>query len=46
MDLLKDRNLIAHTYKENIEKEIYERIINEHVKTLNKFIEQFDEKIV
>ena len=45
MDLLKDRNLIAHTYKENIAKEIYERIINKHIKTLNKFIEEFDKKI-
>ncbi len=45
MDLLKDRNLIAHTYKENIANEIYERIKNKHMKTLKKFIKEFDQKI-
>ena len=45
MDLLKDRNLIAHTYKENIAKEIYERIINNHIRTLNKFIVDFNKRI-
>lgn len=46
MDLLRDRNLIAHTYKENIAIEIYERIINKHINTLSKFIEKFDNKII
>lgn len=46
MDLLKDRNLIAHTYKENIATEIYERIVNKHIDTLEKFIKEFDKRIV
>lgn len=46
MDLLKDRNLIAHTYKENIANEIYERIVSKHISTLEKFIKEFDKRIV
>ena len=46
MDMLRDRNLIAHTYKENVSKEIHERIVNEHIKTLDNFIEEFDKKII
>lgn len=46
MNLLKDRNLIAHTYKENIATEIYESIVNKHINTLEKFIKEFDKRIV
>ena len=46
MDLLKDRNLIAHTYKENIATEIYQRILEKHIFTLEKFIKNFDKRIV
>ena len=46
MNLLKDRNLIAHTYKENIATEIYERIVNKHMNILEKFIKEFDKRIV
>ena len=46
MDLLKDRNLIAHTYKENIATEIYQRILEKHIFTLEKFIKDFDKRIV
>ena len=38
MDMLRDRNLIAHTYKENTAKEIHQRITKEHIKTLEEFI--------
>lgn len=37
MDMLRDRNLISHTYKENMAEEIYLRIKNNHVLTLEKF---------
>lgn len=46
MDLLRDRNLIAHTYKENVAIEIHDRIVEKHIKTLSKFIEKFDKKII
>ena len=46
MDLLRDRNLIAHTYKENIAIEIHDRIVEKHIKTLSNFIEKFDKKII
>ena len=46
MDMLRDRNLIAHTYKENVSKEIHERIVNSHIKILAEFIEDFDKKII
>jgi len=45
MDMLRDRNLTAHTYKEDVAKEIYGRIITVHIKELNKFAEDFDNKI-
>lgn len=45
MDMLRDRNLIAHTYKEDISKEIHQRIISEHIETLEDFIEIFNKKI-
>lgn len=37
MDMLRDRNLISHTYKENMAEEIYLRIKNNHILTLEKF---------
>jgi len=43
MDMLRDRNLIAHTYKENIAHEIYIRIKQIHIYTLEKFINKFNE---
>ena len=46
MDMLRDRNLIAHTYKENVSKEIHERIVKSHIKVLTEFIEDFDKKII
>lgn len=46
MDMLRDRNLIAHTYKENVAIEIHDRIVDEHLKTLTKFIKEFDSKIL
>ena len=46
MDLLRDRNLIAHTYKEKVAIEIHDRIVEKHIKTLSKFIEKFDKKIM
>lgn len=42
MDMLRDRNLISHTYKENMAEEIYLRIKNEHINTLKIFVEKFD----
>ena len=46
MDLLKDRNLIAHTYKENTALEIYQRIKNKHLQTFKMFIEEFNKKVI
>ena len=45
MDMLRDRNLIAHTYKEDIAKEIHQRIVEAHHETLNGFVEMFKNKI-
>ena len=45
MDMLRDRNLTSHTYKEDIAKDIYERIKTKHIILLKKFIEKFDKKI-
>ena len=46
MDMLRDRNLIAHTYKENISIDIHDRIVNTHINTLEAFIKEFDKKII
>jgi nucleotidyltransferase substrate binding protein (TIGR01987 family) len=46
MDMLRDRNLIAHTYKENIAIEIHDRIVTIHINTLERFIKEFDKKIL
>lgn len=45
MDMLRDRNLIAHTYKENIAIEIHKRIKENHIQTLNEFVDKFNKKI-
>lgn len=45
MDMLKDRNLTSHTYKEDIANDIYERIITTHINALKEFAEDFDNKI-
>ena len=37
--------LTAHTYKEDIANDIYERIIAVHIKALDKFVEDFNNKI-
>ena len=42
MDMLRDRNLITHTYKEEMAEEIYNRIKNNHIHTLERFINKFD----
>ncbi len=46
MDMLRDRNLIAHTYKEAVAKDIYMNIKNFHIKTLKEFVNKFDSKII
>ena len=45
MDMLRDRNLIAHTYKESIAIEIHKRIKENHIQTLNEFVDKFNKKI-
>lgn len=45
MDMLRDRNLTTHTYKEDVAEEIYSRIITTHIKALKEFTEEFDNKI-
>ena len=46
MDMLRDRNLIAHTYKEKISKEIHERIVEQHINTFSEFLADFDNRII
>lgn len=45
MTMLKDRNLITHTYKEDVAEEMHNRIKKEYLTELEKFIEYFDKKI-
>ena len=45
MSMLKDRNLVIHTYKEYVAEDIHRIIKEEYVEELEKFIEQFDNKI-
>ena len=45
MAMLKDRNLITHTYKEDVAEDIYLNIKEEYIETLDKFIEDFDKKM-
>ena len=42
MNMLKDRNLIAHSYKEEEAINIKQRIKSMYVKEFNKFIEEFN----
>lgn len=42
MDMLRDRKLITHTYREEMAEEIYTRIKNIHIHTLEKFITKLD----
>lgn len=45
MSMLKDRNLITHTYKEDVAEDIYLNIKNEYIEILEGFIENFDKKM-
>jgi len=45
MDMLRDGNLTAHTYKEDIARDIYKRIVSTHIKALEQFAQDFDNKI-
>ncbi len=46
MSMLKSRNLITHTYKEDVAEEIYTRIKEEYIEELENFIKKFDNKIL
>lgn len=46
MSMLKNRNLITHTYKEDVAEEIYTRIKKEYMEELENFIRNFDNKIL
>lgn len=45
MSMLKDRNLITHTYKEDVAEDIYLNIKNDYIEILEGFIENFDKKM-
>ena len=45
MAMLKDRNLITHTYKEDVAEDIYLNIKNEYIETIEEFIEKFDKRM-
>ncbi len=45
MAMLKDRNLITHTYKEDVAEDICSNIKEEHMETLEEFIKNFDKKM-
>ena len=45
MDMLKDRNLITHTYKEDVAEDIYLNIKNEYIEIFEEFIENFDKRM-
>lgn len=45
MDMLRDRNLTAHTYKEDIASDIYNRIVTNHIGVFRKFVQDFDNKM-
>ncbi len=46
MSMLKNRNLITHTYKEDVAEEIYTQIKEEYIEELENFIKKFDNKIL
>lgn len=45
MAMLKDRNLITHTYKEDVAIDIYTNIKEKYVDLLEEFIQEYDKKI-
>lgn len=45
MAMLKDRNLITYTYKEDVAEDIYLNIKEEYIEILEKFIEDFDKRM-
>lgn len=45
MAMLKDRNLITHTYKEDVAEDIYLNIKDEYIETIENFIEKFDKRM-
>lgn len=45
MTMLKDRNLITHTYKEDVASDIYINIKEKYVELLEEFIQEYDQKI-
>ena len=45
MSMLKDKNLVTHTYKEDVAEKIHCRIREEYIDELEDFIKYFDEKI-
>lgn len=45
MTMLKDRNLITHTYKEDVAIDIYTNIKEKYVELLEEFIQDYDKKI-
>lgn len=44
MTMLKDRNLITHTYKEDVASDIYTNIKDRYVILLEEFIQDYDKK--
>ena len=44
-ECVKDRNLITHTYKEDIAEEISLRIKFKYIEILEEFIEDFDKRM-
>ena len=46
MDMLKARNLITHTYKEDTAIDIHNRITKKYPKLFEEFIKKFDNKIL
>lgn len=45
MAMLKDRNLITHTYKEDVAENIYSNIKEEYIEIFEEFIENFNKRM-
>ena len=45
MSMLKDRNLITHTYKEDVAEDIHRAIKESYIDELEEFIKDFDKKL-
>ena len=45
MAMLKDRNLITHTYKEDVAIDIYTNIKERYIDLLEEFIREYDKKL-